>query len=261
MKLISSRDNPRVKQLKRWSTQGRARRDDGILLLDGIHLLDAFLAAGGELREVVVSAGACSANEIATWLLSHGSISVLGLTDVLFNEIAVTETPTGIIGIGQRSPVCGTADTVADAILLDGIQDPGNLGTLLRTAAAAGVPQAILGPGCADPYSPKSLRAGQGAQFAIRVHENVELPAFLARYTGQSIGTRLDGAVPLYDLKLMAPVAFVFGSEGQGISPVVAAAADIGVCIPMPGSIESLNVSAAAAICLFEMVRQRRMRT
>jgi len=259
MKPISSRDNPHIKQLKRWASNGRARRDDGILLLDGVHLLDAFLASGGTLREVFVSAAAFSGGEVAHWLASHPLVSVLGLTEALFKEIAVTETPTGIIGIGEREITARSADTSADAILLDGIQDPGNLGTLLRTAAAAGVPQALLGPGCTDPYSPKSLRAGQGAQFATRVHENADLTGFLAAYSGKSIVTRLDGAVPLYDLRLSAPVAFVFGSEGQGVSPVVAAAANTGVCIPMPGSIESLNVSAAAAICLFEMLRQRRL--
>ena len=260
MKLISSRDNPRIKLLRRWATHGRARREDGILLLDGVHLLDAFLASGGALREVVVAAGACSGNEVARWLASHASVSVLGLTEALFNEIALTETPTGIIGVGKREVVVRGPDASADAILLDGIQDPGNLGTLLRTAAAAGVPQALLGPGCTDPYSPKSLRAGQGAQFAIRVHENVDLPGFLAAYSGLRVVTRLDGALPLYDLKLLAPVAFVFGSEGQGVSPAVSAAVDTGVCIPMAGGIESLNVSAAAAICLFEMLRQRRLK-
>jgi TrmH family RNA methyltransferase len=148
-------------------------------------------------------------------------------------------------------------DGKKDAILLDGVQDPGNVGTLLRTAAAAGIKQALLSPGCASAWSPKVLRAGQGAHFALAIHEDVDLAAFMANYSGTTAVTCLDGATSLYEAKWQGSLAWIFGAEGQGVRPDLIAAALLRIRIPMPGAVESLNVGAAAAVCLFEMVRRR----
>jgi TrmH family RNA methyltransferase len=101
------------------------------------------------------------------------------------------------------------------------------------------------------------LRAGQGAQFELAIHESSDLPTVLAAYGGTSVVTRLDASASLFETALEGPIAWVFGAEGQGVSAPVSAAADLGIHIPMPGRMESLNVAAAAAICLFEMVRRR----
>lgn len=258
MKPITSRDNPRFKRLRRWATQTRSRREDGVVLLDGLHLIDALLAASGVLSEIYVSESGARRAENQAWLAAHPSQEVLLLGDGMFAEVAATETPSGILGVGSlaQSPVA--PDFAGDCVLLDGVQDPGNVGTLLRTAAAAGIRQALLGTGCADPWAAKSLRAGQGAQFELAIHESCDLEAFLTGYQGTSIVTRLDAAKSLYETPLDGPLAWVFGAEGRGVSPPLAAAATTGVFIPMPGRVESLNVAAAAAICLFEAVRRRR---
>jgi RNA methyltransferase, TrmH family len=258
VKHLSSRDNPRLKRLRKWAGHGRSRREDGIILLDGLHLLDALLVSGGHVREVVVSESGAGKGEIAKWLAAHGDLDALCVPDALFGEIACTETPSGIVAVGDLPAPAEAPAADIDCILLDGVQDPGNVGTLLRTAAAAGIHQALLGPGCADAWAPKTLRAGQGAQFALAVYEGCDLPVFLTGYRGTGVVTRLDAAQPLYDAALDGPLAWVFGAEGQGVSAAVAAAAPVGVYIPMPGRVESLNVAAAAAICLFEMVRRRR---
>lgn len=257
MKSISSRDNPRLKRLRKWASQGRSRREDAVVLLDGLHLIDALLASGGQISEIVVSEHGISKPEIAGWLTAHPQQEVLLVPDTLFADIAVTESPSGIVGIGKVAATSPAPATNIDCVLLDGVQDPGNLGTLLRTAAAAGIRQALLGVGCADPWAPKTLRAGQGAQFQLAIHENCDLVDFLQCYQGNSIATRLDVSQSLYDAALDGPLAWVFGSEGQGVSAPVAAAVRQGVQIPMPGRVESLNVAAAAAICLFEVVRRR----
>lgn len=266
MKTITSRDNPRLKQLRRWALQGRARRDDGVILLDGLHLITALHASGRQVVEVVVSTTGASKREIADWLEAHGAVDTRGepvvepilVSDALFAEIAVTDTPSGILAVAPAfSPAAAIASDL-DSVVLDGIQDPGNVGTLLRTAAAAGIRQAVLSPGCADAWAPKTLRAGQGAQFELAVYENCDLLAMLAAYRGTSIVTRLDAASSLYETPLAGPLAWVFGSEGQGVSAPVCAAASLGIFIPMPGRTESLNVAAAAAVCLFEVVRRRR---
>ena len=137
------------------------------------------------------------------------------------------------------------------------MQDPGNLGTVLRTAAAAGIGQALLSPGCAAAWSPKVLRAGQGAHFALAIHEEADLAAFMADYRGMTAATCLDGATSLYEARWTGPLAWIFGAEGQGVRPELVAAAQLRIKIPMPGAVESLNVGAAAAVCLFEAVRRR----
>ena len=141
-------------------------------------------------------------------------------------------------------------------VLLEAIQDPGNLGAMLRTAAAAGVDAVYLSKGCAEVWSPKALRAGMGAQFALALHEHADL-TLIARELKSLIATSLDAQQSLYDLDLSGPVAFVFGNEGAGLSPALLDTATHQVKIPMPGKVESLNVAAAAAVCLFECVRQR----
>ena len=155
-------------------------------------------------------------------------------------------------------PVATVAvDREKDAILLDGVQDPGNVGAILRTAAAAGVGQALLSPGCAAAWSPKVLRAGQGAHFALAIHEDADLGAFMADYRGTTAVTCLDDATPLYDACWDGPLAWVFGAEGQGVRGELLAAARLRIRIPMPGAVESLNVAAAAAVCLFEALRRK----
>ncbi|HEX5802069.1 MAG TPA: RNA methyltransferase [Azospira sp.] len=257
MKTISSRDNPRFKRLRKWATQHRARRDDGVIVLDGLHLIEALTAAGGSLTELVVSSSGAARPEIAAWLAEYGERDVLLLPDALLAEVAATETPSGILAVAAAPVPAGGPATDVDCVLLDGVQDPGNVGTLLRTAAAAGIRQALLAPGCADPWAPKTLRAGQGAQFLLTIHEAVDLAGFLAEFSGNGVVTRLDAPQTLWETPLDGPLAWVFGAEGQGVSATVAAAATVAVRIPMPGATESLNVAAAAAICLFEKVRRR----
>lgn len=258
MKSVVSRDNPRFKELRRWAAQGRARREAGVVLLEGIHLIEAFLDAGHALDEIVVSESGAGRSEISQWLRAHPTLKALQFPDRLFAELASAETPQGMLGVGRIGMQVNAPDLALDGVLLDGVQDPGNLGTLMRTAAAAGFRQVLLAPGCADPWSAKALRAGQGAQFLLALHETQDPVEVLRCFQGLSVVTQLDAAVSLYDVDLRHPLLWVFGAEGQGVSAPVAAAAKCAVCIPMPGGTESLNVAAAAAVCLFEAVRQRR---
>lgn len=257
METISSASNQHVKRLRQLATQHRLRRQSGLILLDGLHLIDALLASGGSVNELALSASGARRGEIAAWLAAHAELPHRVFSDSLFASFAATETPSGILALAARPQTAGAPPLAADCVLLDGVQDPGNVGTLLRTAAAAGIKSALLATGCADPWSAKSLRAGQGAQFALRIDENVDLAAFLGAFHGQGVVTRPDAALDLWQCQLVGPLAWVFGAEGQGVSAAVGAAARLSVRIPMPGNSESLNVAAAAAICLFERVRRQ----
>jgi TrmH family RNA methyltransferase len=254
MKLIQSRDNPFYKGLKRLAESGRERRKSGHTLLDGVHLVEAYEKAYGPVESLIVAESALAGGEIAAY--AEGREGII-LADVLMRDLGLVDTPSGLLAVARMPAAPVAVDLEKDAILLDGVQDPGNVGTLLRTAAAAGIEQALLGPGCASPWSPKVLRAGQGAHFVLAIHEDADLAAFMAGYRGTTAVTCLDGAISLYQANWNGAVAWVFGAEGQGVRRELIAPAKLKIRIPMPGTVESLNVGAAAAICLFEMVRRR----
>ena len=255
MKLIRSRDNPFFKQLRRLAESGRERRKVGKTLLDGMHLVGAYEQAIGPVDTLVIGESVAPDSEIGAYVAGR---EVVVLSDALLGELGLVDTPSGLLAVVDIPSGTAAVDLEKDAILLDGVQDPGNLGTLLRTAAAAGVGQALLGPGCAGAWSPKVLRAGQGAHFVLNIVEDADLPGFMAGYRGTTVATTLGPDIrSLYAADLAGPLAWIFGSEGQGVRPELLAAATLRLHIPMPGAIESLNVGAAAAACLFEMVRQR----
>ncbi len=254
MKLIQSRDNAFFKQLKKLAESGRERRKAGQTLLDGVHLVQAFEAAFGRLETLIVAESALPGGEVADYVAGRDAVV---LADALMRDLGLVDTPSGLLAIAPMPGATQGLHLDQDAILLDGVQDPGNLGTLLRTAAAAGIRQALLSPACASAWSPKVLRAGQGAHFALSIHEDVDLLAVLADYAGTTAVTCLDGATSLYEAQWSGPVAWVFGAEGQGVRRELIEAATLRIKIPMPGSVESLNVAAAAAVCLFEAVRRR----
>jgi TrmH family RNA methyltransferase len=254
VKHIQSRDNAFYKQLKKLAESGRERRKSGHTLLDGVHLVEAFEAARGPVETLVVAESALAGGEVADYV---GGRDITVLSDALMRELGLVDTPSGLLAVVAMPTQNPAVDLEKDAILLDGVQDPGNVGTLLRTAAAAGIKQALLSPGCAAAWSPKVLRAGQGAHFALSIHEDVDLAAFVADYQGTTAVTCLDGATSLYTAQWRGPLAWIFGAEGQGVRRELIAVARLKIKIPMPGKVESLNVGAAAAVCLFEMVRRR----
>ncbi|WP_374327468.1 TrmH family RNA methyltransferase [Azonexus sp.] len=254
MKLIQSRDNAYYKQLKRLAESGRERRKRGRTLLDGLHLAQAWEAQRGPLSELVVAESALGGGEVADWLAGR-DCTVIG--DALMRELGIVDTPSGLLAVVDTPQPAAAADPDGDAVLLDGVQDPGNLGSLLRSAAAAGVGQVLLAPGCAAAWSPKVLRAGQGAHFVLSIHEDRDLADFMTAYRGTTLATTLERATSLYAASWAGPLAWVFGAEGRGVSPALIERAGLRIHIPMPGAVESLNVGAAAAVCLFEMVRRR----
>lgn len=254
MKLIQSRDNPFYKSLKRLAESGRERRKTGLTLLDGLHLVSAHESELGPVQSLFVAQSSLTSPEIGGYLAGR---DYCVLSDALMRELGLVDTPSGLLAIVSIPTARFAVDYENDAVLLDGIQDPGNVGTLLRTAAAAGFKQVLLSAGCASAWAPKVLRSGQGAQFVLSIHEDVDFEHFFEVYRGQTAVTCLTDSRDLYQTDLTQPLAWVFGSEGQGVRPVLRQKADLKVLIPMPGAVESLNVAAAAAVCLFETLRQR----
>lgn len=253
--VIRSRDNPLAKRFRRLGESARERRKQGLAVLDGAHLLEAWLQAGLPVTACLVAEGASA--ELRALLAAHPELPQTPVSASLLAELSPVDTPTGLLALGALPPAPGAADRGIDSLLLDGVQDPGNLGSLLRTASAAGFTQVLLSTDCAQAWSPRALRAGMGAQLSLQIHEGADLPGFLQSFAGSTLCTALDASASLYDCELAAPLAWVFGSEGQGVRAPVRAATQRSVRIPMAAGVESLNVAAAAAVCLFETLRRR----
>jgi RNA methyltransferase, TrmH family len=182
------------------------------------------------------------------------------LADGLFRELSSLATPSGVLAVIPLPRPLTLPAVPSACVMLEDVQDPGNLGSIVRSAAAAGIDEIYLSRGCAQAWSPRVLRAGMGAHFLLRLYEGVELTQVMERCAGPVLALALDGA-PLYEADLTGSVALVFGSEGAGLSVQVKEAADTLLTIPMPGKAESLNVAAAVAVCLFERVRQSAQRS
>ncbi|MDK9705109.1 MAG: RNA methyltransferase [Sulfuritalea sp.] len=250
---ITSRDNPGFKALRALVDEPRRH---GRAWLDGIHLVATCFERGTGVRQLLASESGQQNAEIAALLQAAAGVDCVILRDSLFREISGLGNPTGVAAVIDIPPA-PAGEIRGDAVLLDTVQDAGNVGTILRTAAAAGVRDVLLGPGCAAAWSPRVLRAGQGAHFSLAIREQAELAAALAASPATSVATVARGGASLYQLDLTGPILWLVGNEGAGLSPELVAAAKIRVTIPLAGGIESLNVAAATAVCLFEASRQR----
>lgn len=258
IKRISSRDNPFYKSLHKLSSSARERRELGQTLLDGPHLLRAFLDAGGRPKHLLVNETALQDAETVALLDACGDVPRTQLDDALLAQLSELKTPNGLLTLIDIPQASVDATHSQFALLLEGIQDPGNLGSILRSAAAAGCDAVFLSPGCADAWSPRVLRAGMGGHFALSVTESIDLLEVAAKFTGKIMAASLQADRSLYDSNLRGKLAFAIGNEGAGLSTALLEEVQQHFIIPMPGKVESLNAAAATAVCLFEAVRQRR---
>jgi TrmH family RNA methyltransferase len=255
MKKISSRDNPDYRRLLSLARSGRARREAGRILLDGEHLIEAYAQAHGAGSMSLVVRASNAENPLAQAWAGEGR-PCLVLADGLFNEISPVDTPTGVLAIAPL-PVRRRGRESGFTVFVDGVQDPGNLGAILRSAAAAGAHGAVLSRTCADPWSPKCLRGGMGAQFLIGVEDHADLVAAIRAFPGQCVAADARADQSLFDSVLSDPVGFVIGAEGPGLSADVLAACTARVRIPMAAGVESLNAAAAATLLFYEWRRRR----
>jgi TrmH family RNA methyltransferase len=253
-KHITSRDNPIFKQLKKFADNARERRAENKTLLDGVHLIESYMATFG-LPDVVIIPEGKSTVEATGLIQELVDVSTIMLPTLMFAELTPVASSTGILAL-VKIPQLEIPQAPKFALMLEDIQDPGNLGSILRTAVAAGVEVAYLSTGCTDAWSPKALRGGQGAQFVLPIVERADLIAALAAFEGNSFATAMHGE-SLYTQDLTSATAFVIGNEGGGLRKQTIAAASKAINIPMAAaSVESLNAGAAAAVCLFERARQ-----
>jgi len=250
---ITSRDNPALQRIRKLSQDANAYRKIGSIWLEGDHLARAALARGHAITLAVVTEGAYA--EPALRALADAAPKVLVVPGELFKGLSGLESPAQI-GFEVPHDAARSITPGLDSVVLDRLQDAGNVGTILRSAAAFGFKQILAIKGTAALWSPKVLRAGMGAHFGLRLIEGLA-PADLEALQVPLVATSSHTANLLNQLTLPQPCAWVMGHEGQGVSPELMQRCALTVSIPQPGGEESLNVGAAAAICLYESARQR----
>jgi TrmH family RNA methyltransferase len=254
MSVLRSRDNPRVRRWRALAHDARARRGERRALIEGVHLVEAYLDSGMRPEVLLASASGAAKEEIVS-LVRRAAMEPVTLTDALFRWIADTASPVGLAAEIPLPPVAAIAQA-QHAVFLDGVQDAGNVGAILRSAAAFGVDTAVLGRGCADPWSPKVLRAAMGGHFALCIAEVPDLAAALSEFRGTLVCAATSGGMSPDKLDLRGSLGWILGAEGQGVSPAVADRAPARASVPLAAGAESLNVAAAAAILFYERARQ-----
>ena len=254
---LTSAKNPLIKHIKQLSGQAKYRREHGETLLDGVHVCESYLALGQQPRHMVIAERALKNPEVEQLRAQVEPARVAIVSDDLLRSLSPVEHGVGVLLVITVPETADVPPLDRDALLLDGVQDPGNVGTLLRTAAAAGVTRVYLSPDSASVWAPKVIRAGMGAQFGLELYEQCDLASLLDTATVPVYATSLEATATLYEADVRQQAAWLFGSEGRGVTASLLEKADKTVIIPQATAVESLNVAAAAAVCLFEQRRQR----
>jgi RNA methyltransferase, TrmH family len=259
--MITSVRNPKVQWVRSLQGQPKARREAGLFVVEGVRLVEEAWQAGWQPELVLYTEGLGErGRRLVEAFQRQGSYLEL-VSEPVMKAAGETENPQGLLAVLPLSPL-PLPPSPSFLLILDGLRDPGNVGTILRTAGAAGVETVFLTPGSSDAFAPKVVRAAMGAHFRLPVHT---LPwAEIEQYLQRGVGTPLslyladsEGGLPYSMADFRLPLALLLGGEAQGAGETARQAVQTRIHIPMPGQSESLNVAAAAAVLLFEVVRQR----
>lgn len=259
--MITSAHNPRIQRVRALLNQRDRREAEQAFVIEGARLIEEAWLSACPLEVVLASSNLTPRGADLLARLAAGGVAIEPVAESLFNRLAETESPQGLLAIARQRPL--PLPPGWDFIVIaDELRDPGNLGALLRSAAAAGAQAVILTPGSVDAYSPKVVRAGMGAHFRIAIlqHTWAHIEALCHRREdspARLLVSAAEGGKPVWQADLRSPCALVIGSEAAGASPSALRLADELLTIPMPGKFESLNAAVAAGILLFEVVRQR----
>lgn len=260
--VITSKQNNLVKYIRRLRDK-RTRDTEKRIVLEGVKLISEAVGSGFFPEKTVVSERAMGCDRVRDLLARAGTGQVFAVSDAVIDYICETDTPQGIAAV-VRMPETGFMDikltSASFLVVLDNVQDPGNVGAIVRTADAFGANAVILTKGCADLFNSKTLRSSMGSAFHIPAVREVTMPQLTGFLRENGLYTAATGigesAIPIHTADLRRPLAIVFGNEGVGISSEIAAFTDIVLKIPMTGLAESLNVAVAAGVVLYEAFRQ-----
>ncbi len=256
--MLTSPKNPKIQRIVRLQSQARVRRREGVFVIEGVRLAEEALSAGWQPEFVLYTDDLAARGGGVIREFQARGVVVFSVTPQVMNTITDTQTPQGVLAV-LPIPNRDLPSNLSFLIIPDGVRDPGNLGTLLRTALAAGVEAVLLPPGTVDPYAPKIVRAAMGAHFHLPIltcswDEIRKLTDSLQVYLAKA-----DAGQSCYDADFSEPLALIIGGEADGPGPQAHTFATASVKIPMPGCTESLNAAVAGAILMFEVTRQRKL--
>ena len=254
--MISSTHNPRIQLVRSLLGRSKERRETGAFIAEGVRLVEEALAVDWPFRFVLAAESLSERGRMLVANLQARGVEVETAADNLMQSVSETEASQGLLAVLDHSSL-PIPDDPSFALILDSIRDPGNLGTLLRTAAAAGVQAVFLPPETTDAFAPKVVRAGMGAHFRLPI-ASVAWDAIRVHTRGLTIYlAEMAAALPCWQANFKSPLALIIGNEADGASNAARQLADQQIFIPMPGKTESLNAAIAGAILMFEVVRQR----
>lgn len=257
--MITSSKNPLVKELQALQKKKKERNKQQVFIVEGLRAVGEIPKTWKIHKYIVSESFALQAEDM---MKDKGAV-IISVTDQIFQAVSDTKTPQGVMAVVSQLDYKENDITSKDngfLIIADQVQDPGNLGTLIRTAHASGVDGVFLSKGCVDLYNPKTIRATMGSIFHIPVLTDVDLRSLvqdLIHKKTEIYATALEGSKELYAYDYRKKTAIIIGNEANGISEETKAIVPNFIKIPMPGGAESLNASIAAGICMFEVVRQR----
>ncbi len=261
-KELSSASNPKILLYKKLNSSKQFREKQGKIALEGPNLIREALKKGLQPEFIFFTTG-YPESAGGSWVKEvPPSTRLYQVNEQLFNKIALTEKPQPVAAVFYYNPLESPDHGVIKQeliILLEELQDPGNLGTIIRTAAAAGADTIYYTGGCADPFGPKALRASAGSIFSLKVefvHQPLRLICSLKEKGLTAIAAVAHGGMAYYDADFRRPVVLFIGNEAGGLSPELAEAANYKVTIPLQSNVESLNAAVAAGIILFEIANR-----
>ena len=258
--MITSNHNPKIQAVHKLQSQVKRRREEQAFVIEGVRLAEEALHAGWIARQVLYTETLDERGKVVVDGFSAPGVNAEQVSEAVMEAVSETQTPQGLLVVLAMRTLPLPHDPNF-LLILDGVRDPGNLGTILRTAAAAGVQAVLVAPGCADTWSPKVVRAGMGAHFRLPIHNLgwMEIKQILKESDKRLKVYLADSSagIPYTNADFRSPMALIVGGEAIGAGSESASLADEKVHISMPGGSESLNAGIAASILLFEAIRQR----
>lgn len=258
--MITSLDNERVKRVKALQSRSRSRRNEERFVIEGLKLVQEAAKAGVPVDEAFYTESFAETEEGRALLerLSALGASQMAVDDAVMEAMSDTPAPQGVLAV-LPSLKLAVPEDVDFALIIDGVSDPGNMGTIMRAAAAAGVPLMYVTAGTVDITNPKVMRSAMGAHFRLPV-KYASWDGIANQLEGHVIFVaEAEGGAPYFNVDWKQPCALIVSEEAHGASDEAKRIAHARITIPMPGGMESLNVAMASSILLFEMVRQRKV--
>ncbi len=269
--VISSRDNDMVRRLRRLQTDGKLRRKEGAFVIEGARLCEDAARSGGAIETALFTARAREKYPVQVAAVTAAAAHVFEITDAVAAVLSETETAQGVICLCKALDNRKMLDTIDSSVLstfknkrwlaLEDVRDPGNIGTVIRTAEALGIDGLLLSVGCCDVYSPKVLRGSMGGVFRLPLWETEDMPRAIARLqevgaVGYACVPQREGALAVTQAPLAVGSVCVIGNEANGLTAETIEACAHRLTIPMAGRAESLNAAVAASLVMWEMSRR-----